>query len=148
MKDKKKIERFIEMKAKNHTLDEMAKELSVDYETLARWNGEYRFEIKNKRALLQEGMDEKYYLNNHKKIELFGDILVTLNDEVKKRDFKDIPTDKLLEFIPKYHTILKEIYFSPPAYMTSTEIEFEKNRKEEPLPTFPDLDIFGKYKTY
>lgn len=111
MKDKKKIERFIELRAQNKTLDEMSKELGVDYETLARWNSEYRYEIKNKRALMQEGLHEKYYLNNH-----------------------------------TYHTILKEIYFSPPSYMTNAEIEYEKNRKEETI-NMPNLDIFAKYRT-
>ncbi len=49
MKDKKKIERFIQLKVQNKTLDEMSKELGVDYETLARWNSEYKYEIRNKR---------------------------------------------------------------------------------------------------
>lgn len=142
MKDKKKIEKFIELKAQGCTLDQMAKELNVDYETLAVWNKEYKYEIRNKKALMQDGINEKYYLVNDKKIELFGSILVILNDEVKKRDFADVSTEKLLEFIPKYHAILKDVFYSPPSYMTSAEIEEDKNKKEENL--FPD--ILGKYR--
>ena len=144
MKDKKKIEKFIELRAKGCTLDQMAKELDVNYEILAAWNKEYRYEIKNKKALMQEGMVEKYYLACDKKIELFGDILVILNAEVKKRDFADVPTEKLLEFIPKYHAVLKDVFYTPPSYMTSIEIEEDKNKTMQEEKLFSG--ILGNYK--
>lgn len=131
MKDnKKKIERFIELKAKGCTLEQISEELNLDYDTLTSWERQHIYEIRNKEAILQEALNEKYCLSSHKKLELYGDVLLKLKDEILKRDFSDVPTEKLLDFLPKYHSILKE-YHHEPHYLLPEDIEEAK--KPDPI---------------
>lgn len=125
MKDKKKTDRFIEMRANNCTLEQISEELNLDYDTLTGWERQYIYEIRNKEAIVRETLNEKYCLSSPKKLELYGDVLLKLKDEVLKRDFSDIPTEKLLDFLPKYHSILKDYYYEP-RYLLPEDIEEAK----------------------
>lgn len=142
MKEVKKIEKFIEMRAGNCTLDQISKELNENFDTLVKWERENGYVISNKRVVLQEAINEKYYLSSHKKLELYGDVLLKLLGAIDNRDFSDVPTEKLLDFLPKYHSILKE-YSSQPNYMLQEDIEQEKKERnmtdEERLREFINL---------
>lgn len=52
-------------------------------------------------------MQEKYYLLKQKRIELFGEKLKAIKDELDKRELKEVPTEKLFDLLLKYSAALR-----------------------------------------
>lgn len=108
MEDLETKERFIELRAKGLSFDKIAQELKVSKQTLINWSKELSLEISNLRAVELETLQEKYYALKEKRIELFGEKLKVIKEELDKRDLKDVPTDKLFDLLMKYATSLKQ----------------------------------------
>jgi transposase len=123
MKDQKTREQFVELRARGLSFDKISKELGVSKQTLIDWSRGLQEEIGNLKAIELEALQEKYFLTKEKRIELFGEKLRAIKEELDKRDLKDVATDKLIELLLKYHRILKE-----------ESIPLELMREEEPGP--------------
>jgi len=123
MKDQQTKEKFIELRAKGLSFDKISKELRTSKQTLINWSKELQEEIRNLKAIELEALQEKYFLTKEKRIELFGEGLKAIKEELEKRDLKDIPTGKLIELLLKYHRILKE---------EAVPLELEENKFELP----------------
>jgi transposase len=123
MKDQETRERFVELRARGLSFDKISKELKVSKQTLIDWSRGLQEEIGNLKAIELEALQEKYFLTKEKRIELFGEKLRAIKEELDKRDLKDVATDKLIELLLKYHRILKE-----------ESIPLELMREEEPGP--------------
>jgi len=121
MKDQETRERFVELRARGLSFDKISKELKVSKQTLIDWSRGLQEEIGNLKAIELEALQEKYFLTKEKRIELFGERLKAIKEELDKRDLKDVATDKLIELLLRYHRILKE-EFTP----------LELMKKEEP----------------
>jgi len=122
-------ERFIEMRAQGYSFDRIAKELGRAKQTLIDWSRELQEEIANLKALELEALYEKYYLLKENRIQSFGEMLTKLRKELDKRNLSDIPTEKLLELLLKYNTLVKEDYIEP-VFRTSQEIQDEQIDRE------------------
>jgi len=107
MKDTQTQENFIELRAKNWSFDRIGKELKVSKPTLIAWSREFQLEISNLRALELDSLQEKFALTKMKRLELFGEKLNSLKEELDQRNLTDLSTEKLLEFILKYGATLK-----------------------------------------
>jgi transposase len=101
MKPDETKEQFIELRAKGLSFDNIAKELGVSKQTLINWSKELSLEVSNIKAIQLEALQEKYYILKEKRIELFGEKLKAINDELSKRDLSDIPTERLLDLLGK-----------------------------------------------
>jgi len=121
MKDQETRERFIELRARGLSFDKISKELKVSKQTLIDWSRGLQEEIRNLKAIELEALQEKYFLTKEKRIELFGERLKAIKEELDKRDLQDVPTDKLIELLLKYHRILKE-EFVPLEFMEEDEL--------------------------
>jgi len=121
MKDQETKERFVELRARGLSFDKISKELKVSKQTLIDWSRGLQEEIGNLKAIELEALQEKYFLTKEKRIELFGERLKAIKEELDKRDLKDVSTDKLIELLLKYHRILKEEF-----------IPLELMKEEEP----------------
>ncbi len=108
MKNQQTKERFIELRAKGFSFERIAKELKVSKQTLINWSKELKIEVANLKAIELEALQEKYYLTKQKRIELFGEKLQAIKDELEKRDLSDIPTKRLFELLEKYSKNLQE----------------------------------------
>lgn len=118
-------ERFIELRAKGYSYDRIAKELGKAKQTLIDWGRELQEEIANLKALELEALYEQYYLLKESRLKNFGEMLIKIKKELDTRDLSDVPTDKLLELLLKYNTLVKEEYVEP-HFRTSQEIEEEQ----------------------
>jgi hypothetical protein len=122
-------QRFIELRAKGYSFDKIAKELGKAKQTLIDWSKEYQEEIANLKALELESLYEKHYLLKENRLQTFGEILSRLQDELKGRKLSDIPTEKLLELLLKYNSLINEEYIEP-VFKSSEELEDEVRDRE------------------
>jgi hypothetical protein len=128
MEDLKKKEAFIELRAAGLSFDKITRRLKVCKQTLIDWSKELEEEIGNLKAIELEALYEKYFLLKENRIQSFGGLLARMSAELEKRDFSDIPTDKLLDISGKYYTYLKEEY-TEPRFQTTEEIHEAKEDK-------------------
>lgn len=101
-------EQFIELRAKEVPYEEISKELGVSKPTLIKWGRELEMEICNRRALELELLQNKYFVSKTKRIELYGEQLSRFIEELAKRDYSEIPTEKLFDMTLKTIAGLKQ----------------------------------------
>jgi IS30 family transposase len=122
-------ERFIELRAKSWSFDKIAKELGKAKQTLIDWSKELQDEIANRKALELEVLYESYYLLKENRLQTFGAMLSKIKKEIENRDFSDVPTEKLLELLLKYNSLIKEEIIEP-NFKSSEEMREEKQDRE------------------
>ena len=108
MKDQETKEKFVELRAKGLSFDRIAQELETSKQTLINWSKELENEIGNMKKIELEALQEKYYMLKSQRIELFGEKLKAIKDELDKRNLSDIPTDKLFDLFMKCFRQLNE----------------------------------------
>jgi hypothetical protein len=79
---KKKKDKFIEMRAEGATLAKIAKEMQISYNIAVEWNRKFDQEIGAAKAFKNEEMLEKYKMTKEKRIEMFGERLLAIQDEL------------------------------------------------------------------
>ncbi len=107
MKSNETKKRFIELRAKGISFNKISENLKVSKKTLIEWSRELEREITNLKAVEMEELQEMYFVQKQKRIELFGSQLEQIIKELDQRDFADISTEKLLELQLKYLDYLK-----------------------------------------
>ncbi|WP_432693981.1 hypothetical protein ACRBU7_14365 [Priestia aryabhattai] len=107
MKSNETKKRFIELRAQGKSFSKIAESLKVSKKTLIDWSRELEQEITNLKAMEMEELQEMYYVQKQKRIELFGIQLEQILKELDQRDFSDMSTEKLLELQLKYLDYLK-----------------------------------------
>lgn len=121
-------EKFIELRAEGRTLVKVAKELKIAYNTAVDWNKEFLEEIDAAKAFQVEEMMEKYRMTRDKRIEMYGERLLALQDELAKRDLSEIPTGKLFEMMMKCSKEL-QTEIGTPKFLTESEIKSKKMKR-------------------
>ena len=89
MKDQRTRERFVELRAQGLSFARIAEELKVSKQTLINWSKQFQTEISNLKSIELEALQEKYYLTKRARIELFGQKLQGVLDELAKRSLSD-----------------------------------------------------------
>jgi len=107
MKSNETKKRFIELRAKGISFSKISESLKVSKKTLIDWSRELEREITNLKAIEMEELQEMYYVQKQKRIELFGSQLEQIMKELDHRNFSDMSTEKLLELQLKYLDYLK-----------------------------------------
>lgn len=107
MKSNETKKRFIELRAKGISFNKISENLKVSKKTLIEWSRELEREITNLKAVEMEELQEMYFVQKQKRIELFGSQLEQIMKELDQRNFSDISTEKLLELQLKYLDYLK-----------------------------------------
>ena len=121
--------KFIEMRAEGRTLSAIAKELGIAQNTAVNWSREHLEEIAAIKAIKDEEMTEKYCMTKEKRIEMHGDWLLALKDELARRDLSEVPTNKLFDMFMKSSKAL-EAEISYPTFLTDADIEDNRNERE------------------
>lgn len=129
MKPQSVKETFIELRAKGFSFHNIAKELKISKQTLIDWSKELQEEIANRKAIELEVLYENYFLLKEYRLKNFGSLLNKIEQELQKRDFSDVATDKLLELFLKYNTQLKEELIEP-NFRSSQELKEEVEDRE------------------
>ena len=112
---------FIELRAKGWSYVKIARKLKVSKNTLANWGAELEGEIASLKAMELEALYEKYYMTKEARIELLGEQLKAVKEELSKRGLGDVSTDKLMEMQLKLHQALQEEY-TETRPLTDTEL--------------------------
>lgn len=99
---------FVELRAKGWSYTRIARRLKVSKSTLSNWRGELEEEIASLKAIELEALQEEFYLLKEGRIRLLGEQVKAIRKELEKRDFSDVPTDKLLDILLRYQSSLKE----------------------------------------
>jgi len=107
MKDQETKQRFVNLRARGFSFAKIAMVLNTSKQTLISWSKEMALEISNSKAIELEALAEKYFLLKEKRIELFGERLKAIKEELDKRDLKEIPTEKLLDLFFKCQRTLE-----------------------------------------
>ena len=121
-------DRFIEMRAEGRTLSAIAKELEIAQNTAVNWSRELSEEIAAIEAFKAEEMIEKYRMTKEKRIEMYGNRLLAMQDELARRDLSEVPTNKLFDMTMKCSKAL-EAEISNPAFLTDEDIKRRKNER-------------------
>lgn len=107
MKNNETRQKFIELRAKGVSFSKISKELSIAKSTLITWSKEHLMEIDNLKAVELESLQEQFYIMKKARIELLGQQVERMKKELEKRDFSDVPSDKLLDALSKTLNQLK-----------------------------------------
>lgn len=127
MKEVYTIHKFLELRAQGKSFRAIESEIGTNRGTLAKWQREYKEELKNLKAIELDAMREKYLLTTQAQLELLGAQFMRLKEELEKRDLSEIPTTKLFDLVLKYSTKLKEDF---PEARISTEEELAEDKAE------------------
>ena len=130
MKRSKKVkEKFIELRASGMTLAQAAKELDIAYNTAVNWERQDKEQIDAIRAIKLEELMDKFRMTKERRIELFGQQLLAVQEELSKRGLSDVPTQKLMDMMMRLSKLL-ETEAIHPRFMTEDDIDREKSRRE------------------
>ncbi|OIJ16505.1 hypothetical protein BKP45_21090 [Anaerobacillus alkalidiazotrophicus] len=107
MKDIETKKEFVQLRAKGMSFNKIASILKVSKTTLVGWSKEFEREIANLKVMELDELQQMYYVQKQKRIELFGNQLERIITELETRDLSDVQTEKLLELKLKYLDFLK-----------------------------------------
>jgi hypothetical protein len=122
-------ERFIELRAKGLSLVTISKELKKTRQTLASWNNELQEEIANAKGIELEALYEQHFLSKEHKIKNFSKLLTKISEELDKRDFESVSTEKLIDIKIKLTEQLKAEYIEP-EIKSEDQLKKEKSSRE------------------
>src|SRR6056297_1248470 len=94
--------KFIEMRAKGHSIRSAARDLGVSPTTLINWQTELDDEIARRKAVELEALYEENFMLKEHRINFFGEQIKALQEELKDRDLSDVSTDRLFDLLLKY----------------------------------------------
>lgn len=116
------MERFVGLRASGMTLAKAAKELGIAYNTAVNWEKNLKENVEVAKASKMEELLEKYRMTKEKRIELFGERLLAIQEELAMRALSDVPTPKLFEMMIICSKTL-EAEADIPEFMSEEEIE-------------------------
>lgn len=121
-------DQFIQFRAEGLSFETISKKLKKAKGTLIVWEREFEQEIANSKALHLETLYEKYFLLKQSRLTLFGETLIKIKNELDSRTLTNIPTEKLIELLAKYHGLLQNEYVE---YKPKTEQEQQESKQEK-----------------
>lgn len=101
-------EKFVELRATGMSYEAIAAQVGVTRQTLQTWVKELRPQIENHKALRLDSLRAQYSLLQQHQVEVFGQVLGRMRDELAKRDLSDISTHRLLDLFLKYSIAYNE----------------------------------------
>jgi len=102
------MDRFIELRAEGWSYAKISAEIGVSKKTLIDWDKKWKNEIDNLRIAHCEELLEKHKLSKEHRIEGFAKRLKSIDDEIERRDFSDVPTIKLIELRLRIQSAIDE----------------------------------------
>jgi hypothetical protein len=110
------------LRAQNTSYAAIERELGVTKKTLIAWGKEHREQIENLKAIEYEALQEEYGITARGRVELFGEELRRVKDELATRDLGELSTPKLYDLLVKLSAQLKgEV--TPPFVRSDDEVQ-------------------------
>lgn len=98
---------FIDLRVQGYSYEHIAKRLQVAKGTLTNWDTELKDQIIKLKTSQLDELHQKYFMFKEARINLFGQTLLKIHDELETRDFSSIPTERLIDLQFKYLHALK-----------------------------------------
>ena len=116
--------RFIELRARGYSYQKISEDINVSKPTLIGWakDIETSVQINNLRNTFIDELYEKHCLGRNHRIEALGSCLSSVREELSRRDFSEVGTDKLVSLLIKLMGCAKEERDS--LYMGSVKAPF------------------------
>ena len=86
------------MRALGISFAKISEQLKISKPTLIQWGKDFELDIQNMRTIEQEALHEKYLITKEKRIEMLGESLDKVKQEIAKRDLSTIPTEKVVKY--------------------------------------------------
>jgi len=102
VKDQDLKNKFVEMRAAGMSYAKIAMALHVSKNTLLRWSKDFAGEISKMKSARLEELCEKYLLAKERRVELFGEQVLRLREELADRDLSELGTPALLRLYLRY----------------------------------------------
>jgi transcriptional regulator with XRE-family HTH domain len=87
---------FVVLRGQGKTFAAIAEELGVSRGTLVNWSRKFRFELQNLQAIRMEELRNKVLSTTEDRVNDLAGELHRVEEEIKKRDYSDVPTARLL----------------------------------------------------
>lgn len=121
-------DQFVELRASGITLNQVAERLKIAPNTARNWEKDLKERIETQKAHHIEELQEKYQISKEKRIELFGERLLAINQELEKRDLSEVPTPKLLEMQTRCFKALENEMVEP-EFLSEKEIARKRDER-------------------
>lgn len=113
MKPEETIRKFIDLRAKGISINDISEELAVDPLTLIKWSKENNIAIKNKTNIELDSISSTAGITKHKRIKVLGSIFDKMYKELEGRDLSLVPTDKMIDYFLKYYAVINKEFEQP-----------------------------------
>ena len=113
MKDQETKERFVVLRGKGWSYEKIARVLNTSKQTLINWSKEFSVEFSNIRQIRLESIAEQFGLLKEQRIAAYGENLKKVIEELRKRDLKDVSTDRLFDISVKYQAVIQREIVEP-----------------------------------
>ena len=101
---------IVDLRAKGFSYQKISDKLGISKPTLINATKKLFHEIENAIQIEQDFQMEKYRLNRLSQLKILGNINQKIEEEIEKRDFSDIPTNKLIELALRVSDVAKLIH--------------------------------------
>ena len=99
--------KYIERRVKGESIQSISDKLKIHENQCIEWELKNRQEITENRFVKTEEILTKNKITRNDRINSFSKILQRINSEIETRDFKDVPTDKLILLGAKIQELMK-----------------------------------------
>ena len=100
-RDEKKEEFYVLRALKRKSLREIEAEIGVTTKTLCAWQKDMNLEIRREWDAGREELAAKYRFTHNEKLKIRGELHCSLVEEIKSRDLKEMPIEKLIQALLK-----------------------------------------------
>jgi transcriptional regulator with XRE-family HTH domain len=138
MKDIETKLRCFKMRAEGKSLATIADTVGVRRQTVANWLNDHHEEVENLKAMELDALREARWMTTQAHIKRLSARHEKITAELEKRDFADVPTEKLLELERKTRTELAK-EFAGPRIRSEEELRDAKATRKS-----PDLHPFSQ----
>ena len=111
-------DKYVELRAEGITIQKAAKELGIANNTAGKWEKSLKSRIADLENLRLQESQQKYLMTKEKRIELYGERLLAIKEELSTRDLSDISTPKLFDMLIKCSNVLQTEYVAPASLST------------------------------
>lgn len=100
--------KFIELRSEGKSIEDISAKLNISIDEAIELSETIKPEdLANFKAIAIDKIQSNYFVSKAKRIEIFGEQLIAIRNELLKRKLSDVPTEKLLNMFLKYGEILK-----------------------------------------
>lgn len=104
-----KKQKFIDLRSRGASYQDIASILHCSKSTLVAWNREMAGDIAERRAMVKNDILYDYQVARDNRLRYFSEVYRKLKNEIERRSLRDIPTEKLYAMLEKCSKHIDEL---------------------------------------